>query len=296
MSNFELVTYKSVSGNVGDDFSEWLFKKALGSRIQKGGNTLLFGVGSILSKHFDDEFRKSCDQNCVVFGSGARGPAHLPDTSRGAWKFYCVRGPLTASLMRLDPKLAMSDPAILAPLLIPAKEIPKRYVGIVPYYTASEDAWEKVAKRLGWKVISPHLQIEQFVAELSSCTSVWCESMHGAIFADAYRIPWRPISGTSLPSEGRTHAFKWTDWCSSVGLSFDPMHSFSFGKAGDSAYLGGKKIIKASILANRLEKEKKLDRHQLSELSVLQSRQEQLIEALQKMSWEQTGRSLEVHF
>jgi succinoglycan biosynthesis protein ExoV len=45
------------------------------------------------------------------------------------------------------------------------------------------------------------------------------EAMHGAVVADAIRVPWIAIDSTGcfpmLP-------FKWQDWCMSVGVSYCP--------------------------------------------------------------------------
>jgi len=44
------------------------------------------------------------------------------------------------------------------------------------------------------------------------------EAMHGAIVADALRVPWIPIRFHKhiLP-------FKWRDWCASLNMSYDPV-------------------------------------------------------------------------
>jgi succinoglycan biosynthesis protein ExoV len=43
--------------------------------------------------------------------------------------------------------------------------------------------------------------------------------MHGAIVADALRIPWIPV----CTREG-INSFKWEDWCASVSLDYRPYH------------------------------------------------------------------------
>ena len=41
--------------------------------------------------------------------------------------------------------------------------------------------------------------------------------MHGAIAADALRVPWIPvITNAGIP------AFKWSDWCQSMELAYKP--------------------------------------------------------------------------
>ena len=55
------------------------------------------------------------------------------------------------------------------------------------------------------------------MAEMSRCEVLICEAMHGAIVADALRIPWMPVSCYEDIS-----AFKWRDWLSTVELPYAP--------------------------------------------------------------------------
>ena len=41
--------------------------------------------------------------------------------------------------------------------------------------------------------------------------------MHGAIVADALRVPWIPVATNST-----ILSFKWQDWCSSIGVEYKP--------------------------------------------------------------------------
>lgn len=280
----QLVHFKASTGNVGDDFSEWLFTRCLGSNLSEQADTLLFGVGSILDQKFDNAFSNADVKRRLVFGSGARSATTLPDIAKESWRIYCVRGPLTASALDLPAQKAVADPAILAPRLHPAIPETSGPIGIVPYFTASLPIWTQIAHRLGWTVISPHLGVEDFIDTLNRCSRVFCESMHGAIFADAYRIPWRPLSGTGANSEGPTHAFKWTDWSSAMGIGFDSIKTpaiSSFSKTGLVASC--KQQVKVAWLARVLGKAAREDRFQLSRDTVLASRQEQLLTLMDEL-------------
>lgn len=292
--SFRLVSYRAPNRNVGDDFSEWMFSRALGQRLQPDGKVLLFGVGSILSQ---DMFLRNNDPNisaCVVFGSGARDSYSLPDMTSAKWKVYCVCGHLTAQAAGLAPNAVVADPAVLAPRLQPAKHLGTGPVGIVPYFTASDAAWRKVADRLGWRVISPSLRIEQFVSELTQCSRVWCESMHGAIFADAYGVPWRPVSATSLLNEGRTHAFKWTDFCSALGVPFDPWTGLSLPYQAKGAKARVKELVKIEVIAKMLARADRHDRHVLSDRRVLAQLQDELLNRLDAMCLDFSGEASEL--
>lgn len=282
----KLAYYKSPEGNVGDDFSPWLFSKAFGNHIVDNGETLLFGVGSILDKSFENAFSKGIKDN-LVFGSGARNPDTVPDITNGSWYVYCVRGPLTATALNLPLTKAIADPAILAPNFLPRETYSIKHsnqIGIVPYFSASMDLWKKIAKQLGWKIISPHLQVEDFVKDLLSCEKVYCESMHGAIFADAYRIPWRPLSGSSISGEGSTHAFKWTDWTSSMGIGFDSLKIPSLRTTQKAAVNHIKNEIKITVVKHRLIKASRDGTFYLSKSKVIAEKQDQLSQLLSRMS------------
>lgn len=279
----QLVHYKASTGNVGDDFSEWLFSRCLGLKLTEKSETLLFGIGSILDQKFDKSFSTERTRRRLVFGSGARAATTLPDIIRDEWHIYCVRGPLTACALGLHSDKAVADPAILAPKFRPATA-ENGSIGIVPYFTASSTAWGQVAKNLGWTVISPHLGVEDFIDALTQCSRVFCESMHGAIFADAYRIPWRPLSGTGASSEGPTHAFKWTDWTASMGIGFDSIRTPPISRfAPKDAVALLKQRVKVEWIARKLEKAAREDRFQLSRDTVLWARQERLEDLMDEM-------------
>lgn len=278
-------------GNVGDDYSAWLFSRALGDQLAPDGEILLFGVGSVLSAGFEAAVLDDTVRARAVFGSGARGPDTLPDIRHGEWQVYCVRGPLTACIAGLDCTAAVADPAVLAPRIMPVAADPDGPVGIVPYYTASHYAWTKIARRLGWRLVSPHLSVEEFVTALAGCSRVWCESMHGAIFADAYGVPWRPVSATSVIGERRTHAFKWTDWSSSVGLGFDPLPGLPLFQLGSGPKCRLKERVKIEIMVSRLYSANRQDRHLLSQRRILADRQDRLLELMDTMCRELAGAS-----
>lgn len=290
----KLVSYTVPGGNVGDDFGPWLFSRALKGALSVHGDTLLFGVGSILSTDFLADAEASMEgvgqRLRVVFGSGARGPQSLPNLSNGDWRFYCVRGPLTARIAGLPCEKAVADPAILAPLLLPATPDASGPEGIVPYFGASDRAWRAVAQYLGWQVISPCQPVEAFIGALLRCSRVWCESMHGAIFADAYGIPWRPISGVGASNEGHTNSFKWTDWSASMGLGFDPLPSLHFYPPDGKLMSLVKERLKVRLMADQLAKASRADRHLLSDRALLRERQDRLSELMDKMSRDLTGK------
>ena len=57
--------------------------------------------------------------------------------------------------------------------------------------------------------------VEAVVQQIASSRLVIAEAMHAAIVADAFRVPWIPV--TSVPE---TNPFKWQDWCESLDLRY----------------------------------------------------------------------------
>jgi hypothetical protein len=88
-----------------------------------------------------------------------------------------------------------------------------------------------VVTALGFQYIDPYGPIEVTMRALAGSKVVLAEAMHGAIVADAFRVPWIPIQ--VMPE---ANAFKWWDWCLSLGLAYEPERfSEQIAAAGPSA-------------------------------------------------------------
>jgi succinoglycan biosynthesis protein ExoV len=213
MTSFALGYQQAAVGNVGDDLNPWLLKRLLPRVRFEASDQVLLCIGSILvSERWDSYSRK------LVLGSGARALDRLPKLD-SSWDVRFVRGPHSAKALGVK---FISDPALLISRFVsPATH--RKGVGIVPYYRSSRRHWSAIAARLGARIVSPHLDVERFVDALNRCERVFCEAMHGSIFADALRIPWRPVTFQNIMHEGEAHQFKWRDWVASVDLPFDPV-------------------------------------------------------------------------
>ncbi|NMG63898.1 hypothetical protein GPA19_02910 [Azoarcus indigens] len=211
----ELYWYESNPTNVGDALNVWLWPKVLPALAQTSQAGTLYGIGSILDKRLNTPGPK------YVLGSGARQHQHgiAPETDLHC---YAVRGPLTARALELAPRYATIDPAALIVRHYQAERGAADAIGFVPYFTSPHGIWRQIAEGLGMRYISPHLDVRTFLDELSHCSFVITEAMHGAILADALRVPWFPICAHNAGHEGETNTFKWTDWCQSVDLAFQP--------------------------------------------------------------------------
>ncbi|MEM8580181.1 MAG: polysaccharide pyruvyl transferase family protein, partial [Pseudomonadota bacterium] len=73
--------------------------------------------------------------------------------------------------------------------------------------------WERIAHRAGVRYISPAGESEEVILALARAKLVLAESLHGAIIADAFRVPFVPVSIS--PTFNR---HKWLDWSESLNL------------------------------------------------------------------------------
>jgi len=153
----------------------------------------------------------------VVFGSGA-GYGKLPLIDE-KWKFFCVRGPLSAQILGFDSELAITDPAVLIKTLnLPEK--PKCYnLSLMPHHMSARMAnFKPLCEELGINLIDPGAEVYETIRNIQQSKVLITEAMHGAVVADALRVPWVPL---------RLHdhilEFKWKDWCCSLGLNYDPL-------------------------------------------------------------------------
>jgi succinoglycan biosynthesis protein ExoV len=79
-----------------------------------------------------------------------------------------------------------------------------------------EADWKTLAERGGFHCIDPRDNVEKILAEIGQTELLLTEAMHGAIVADALRVPWIPIRLYDRFSE-----FKWRDWTQSLRLSLN---------------------------------------------------------------------------
>jgi succinoglycan biosynthesis protein ExoV len=174
----------------------------------------VLGIGTILSRRF---IRPDPTKLVLGSGFGYHQPAH-PDLT---WRVMWVRGPLTARRFALPSSAALSDPAYL--LAIARPDLPwqgaRSGTVLMPHIDSDARAdFRHLATLLGYTYCSPTWPLERIVATLTSAERVVSESLHGAILADLMGVPWH-----ALVTHHRINAFKWHDWCASIGLSHSPI-------------------------------------------------------------------------
>ncbi len=192
--------------NFGDELNDVLWPEYFGPFLRDDGNTVFAAIGTVLSPALGK------DGHVIVFGSGC-GYDPLPDLGAN-WRFYFVRGPLSAKLLGLDQRLGITDPAILLADKRPKVE-PGRTVSFIPHWeTSLTPLWREACRLADIQYIDPLAPVPEICDRLAGSAVVIAEAMHGAIVADAFRVPWIPALTSS-----RFNLFKWQDWASSLGVS-----------------------------------------------------------------------------
>lgn len=209
---------ETVVSNFGDELNTVLWPRLLGPSFFDNDDRVLFlGIGSLLGWPKDPP---GVRRHRVVFGTGAAfAHAAQREPRDDTWRIYCVRGPLTAQVYGLDTSLAVADPAILLAKFHQRVEPEVRF-GYMPHLheaTMFAPVLARACEDMGVRYIDPRSDVDAVITAVGSVAVLVAEAMHGAIAADALRVPWIPVFTTLRP-----YRFKWTDWCRSMRLEFDP--------------------------------------------------------------------------
>lgn len=195
-------------GNFGDDLNPWLWGHLLGDTLDDDPSERFLGLGTIIGSFPSESGVRH------VLGAGV-GYAPVPlGPERARWRFHAVRGPLSAARLGLGSDLAITDPALLVRRL-PLPAVGKRHaVAFMPHHVGARSAsWGPIAEEAGVRFIDPRWGPMRCLQEIRQAELLVTEAMHGAIVADAFRVPWIPVRFYDHLLD-----FKWHDWCASVGL------------------------------------------------------------------------------
>ncbi|HUO43709.1 MAG TPA: polysaccharide pyruvyl transferase family protein [Burkholderiales bacterium] len=227
--------------NFGDRINPWLWSRLIPDLLDADGQTLLLGVGTILSDRVPARQRK------VVFGSGiGYGPPPQLDEN---WNFYSVRGPLTAHALGLPARAAITDPAALVGALQYSEGLRDGHresrPAFMPHHLSARCYnWRAVARQADMDYIDPCDSVPSVINRIFHARLLVTESLHGAIVADALRVPWIPVCAYSR----HVLDFKWRDWCASLGLAYRPVELPALWDAG---YRGSALVTRARLAAKR---------------------------------------------
>jgi succinoglycan biosynthesis protein ExoV len=199
--------------NFGDNLNPWLWDRLLPNQFDHDKSTVFVGIGTLLNTGLPQA------QKTVVFSSGVGYGRGLPKVEP-TWKIYCVRGPLSAQALGIESNLAVADGALLIGRVykpIAQKKRSFAYMPHIDYAIRGQEMWKTICEQADMGYIDPRGSTEDVLTAISETEVLLTEAMHGAIAAEALRIPWIPIrtSTTIFP-------FKWHDWCRSIGVQYQP--------------------------------------------------------------------------
>ncbi|SMX31160.1 polysaccharide pyruvyl transferase family protein [Actibacterium lipolyticum] len=269
----KLFYWKSPAGNFGDDLNLWLWDRFLPGWREWDEQRTLVGVGTILNtRNLPDA------GSYLVLGSGS-GFGQLPDLNANSeWDIRFVRGPLTAEKMGLGMEKFATDPAALISRLPEFSGLSERkgiafiphcHSDVSPYYD-----WQTICENAGLRYISPREEARTVIEQIARSEKVITESMHGAILADAFRIPWKAVSQVA-----NFNNFKWQDWAASLEMNVEitPLPAVQTTEAAPTP-----RGVRGLIFRLKGKKPKLVDREpSVEEITSTQSR---LIKALTDLS------------
>jgi succinoglycan biosynthesis protein ExoV len=207
----KITYFQGIEPNFGDDLNPWLWPRLIPNFFDDDEKTIFLGIGSILGETpYKEDVKK------IVFGAGFVPEYHnRPCISHSNWDIYFVRGPRTAKMLNLPHNLGLGDSAILLRTIIkPPLNLSLGVVSFIPHWESMRRGnWAEVCRLANVNLIDPRLPVEIILHELKRSKMIIAEAMHGAIIADALRIPWIPV----LPLN-QVHRGKWLDWADSLEL------------------------------------------------------------------------------
>ncbi len=207
----QLYRWRGSERNFGDELNGLLWPRLLPNYFDDDATVLFLGIGSVLDARHPVGVVK------LVAGAGYGGYESTPALD-ARWAIHWVRGPRTARILGLPITYGLGDPAILLP--VPPAD-GGRAVGFMPHFESLGcGAWAAAARAAGAMLIDPRDDPGAIIAAIGTCRLLLSEAMHGAIVADAMRVPW-----VALRPLVQVHRAKWHDWADTLGLAvrFQPL-------------------------------------------------------------------------
>ncbi len=250
----QLYYYAGFEGvsNFGDELNLFIWNNYLSGIFDDIDDEVFVGIGTLINKRIPKAKR------VIIMGSGV-GYGELPSPEIiSGWEIYCLRGKLSAKKLGVSESLVATDPAILMHKLF-SRAVQKKYkFAYMPHWMNMGKGWEVVCENLGFRLIDPLGSVEDVVKGIQESEIVIAEAMHGAIVADALRVPWIAVHSNF----GDYFPFKWEDWCSSLDIEYTSTGLARVWHPEDISTLSIlKKIVKKSfssinlsLLESRLKK------------------------------------------
>jgi hypothetical protein len=200
--------YRGRRPNFGDELNVWLWPRLLPKFFDDDERDLFIGIGSTLFDFLPRESRK------IVFGAGYGGYTAVPAIDE-SWRFYFVRGRLTAAALGIDANLGVGDAGILVRSCVTRPARKAHRISFMPHWESAADGqWAEASRAAGLHYIDPCDTVENVLTQIQESEVLVAEAMHGAIVADALRVPWIAVRPIQSPNRA-----KWHDWASALDVT-----------------------------------------------------------------------------
>jgi len=225
----QLVQHRGLAPNFGDDLNAVLWPSLATDLIDDDPLEAFVGIGTLIGKDC------APGSKLHVFSSGV---GYDPVE---AWRtrdvtYWCVRGPLSCALLGLPAETAITDGAVLTPLADGFAEVQPEDgpTVIIPHVqTMTFPGWDQAAAWTGFELVDPRGTPRDVIARIAAAGRVLTESLHGAILADTYGVPWSVFA-----TSDNFCSTKFVDWCESVEVPFhltyvpppNPQHILCYGR------------------------------------------------------------------
>jgi len=239
--------FRGGGSNFGDNLNQWLWEKILPDVFDDNEEHFFIGFGTILNSGKDSLIPK--DSYKIVFSSGV-GYGDAPKID-DRWKIYCVRGKESAKALNINESFGIADGAILVRRLYKQekKGNKKSFMPHIDQANRASELWEKVCKDIDFEYIDPRWDIPKILEKINDSQILLTEAMHGAIVADALRVPWIPIVASPI-----ILSFKWQDWYSSIEKNYKPFKMHPFWGNTQNFYSESKDWVKRKLNGKHLKR------------------------------------------
>ena len=189
----DLFYWKSSEGNFGDDINAWLWCELLPGWRDCAPEVSLFGVGTLLNKKNLERFR---GKRALILGTGVGYGQCAGLELDKSWDFRALRGRRSAEALGLPSEIGIADPAIALSDLACFKGLTCcGEVVFVPHIGSVQMLdWAHACAEAGVRFVDPRGEAKAVVRAIASAKLVIAESMHAAIIADSFRVPWVAVS------------------------------------------------------------------------------------------------------
>lgn len=201
----------SGTANFGDLIGPIITNHYLGKDLtlaKSNDENVLLGPGSIID--YCKRFKSS-----IVWGSGIDPHYGEKPKATDQVQYLAVRGPKTREFLEIDVDV-LGDPGLLMPEIYPKKPTSGPISVVIHHSTAKRRLRDFLFDpyRSGLHIIDPTQSYETVIDEICGSSFCFCQSLHGAILAEAYGVPWVWWRGL----HGQLAKFKWHDWFASISV------------------------------------------------------------------------------